>query len=87
MADPTTQLNPMTPELIRLENKVDTLLEAVTKLVIYEERQSVQAKAIADLTIRTTSVEQKLDMWINRGMGVWAVAAMAFAVYKTIGIP
>lgn len=77
----------MTPELIRLENKVDTLLEAVTKLVIYEERQSVQAKSIADLTVRTTSVEQKLDMWINRGMGVWAVAAMAFAVYKTIGIP
>ena len=75
----------MTPEFLRLESKVDTLLEAVTKLVIYEERQSVQAKALADLTIRTTTVEQKLDMWINRGMGVWALAAMALAVYKTLG--
>jgi hypothetical protein len=77
----------MTPEFIRLENKVDSLLEAVTKLVIYEERQSVQALAIATLSSRTTAVEQKLDMWINRGVGVWALAASGLALYKTFGIP
>ena len=87
MAYSTNYYDLMTPEFLRLENKVDTLLEAVTKLVIYEERQSVQAKAISDLTIRTTSVEKKLDMWINRGMGVWALAMLCFALYKTIGVP
>lgn len=77
----------MTPELLRLESKVDTLTEAVTKLVIFEERQAVQAVAITDLISRTTAAERKLDMWINRGIGVWGLAASAFAIYKTIGIP
>lgn len=71
------------PEILRLEGKVDTLTEAITQLVLFEERQSVQALALTALTERVTTAEQKLDMWINRGIGVWGLAATIFAVYKT----
>jgi hypothetical protein len=73
----------VTPELDRLERKVDTLLEAVTKLVLFEERQSVQSLAITSLANRTDDVEKKLDMWINRGVGAWAIAATALTLYQT----
>ncbi len=74
----------MSPELDRLERKVDSLLDAVTKLVLFEERQHVQATAITSLTYRTDKVEKKLDMWINRGVGAWAIAATALTIYQTL---
>ena len=54
----------MTPtnDLYRIESKVDDLTQAVTKLVLFEERQTVQAISIAALTLRVASTEQKLDM-------------------------
>lgn len=69
-------------DISRLEGKVDTLTEAVNKLVLFEERQSVQSLALSSLTTRVTILEQKLDMWINRGVGVWALAATLFTLYK-----
>ena len=66
----------------RLERKVDDLTDAVTKLVLFEERQTVQALAITSLSSRVESTEQKLDMWVNRGIGVWAFAVTIFTVYK-----
>lgn len=66
----------------RLERKVDDLTDAVTKLVLFEERQTVQSLAITSLSSRVTSTEQKLDMWVNRGIGVWAFAVTIFTVYK-----
>jgi hypothetical protein len=73
----------MTTDISRLEVKVDTLTAAINKLVLVEERQSVQSLAISSLTSRVTILEQKLDMWINRGVGAWAIAATLFTVYKT----
>ena len=72
----------MTTDISRLENKVDTLTAAINKLVLVEERQSVQSLAISSLTTRITVLEQKLDMWINRGVGAWALAATLFTIYK-----
>ena len=74
----------MTPtnDLYRIESKVDDLTQAVTKLVLFEERQTVQAISIAALTLRVASTEQKLDMWVNRGIGVWALAVTLFTIYK-----
>ena len=66
----------------RLEQKVDDLTEAVTKLVLFEERQAVQALAITSLSTRVSAAEQKLDMWVNRGIGVWALAVAALAAYR-----
>lgn len=73
-------------DLHRLECKVDTLTDAVTQLVLFEERQTVQAAAIITLTASLSDVKQKLDMWINRGIGVWALAASLMAVYKVFGV-
>lgn len=86
MAESTTYYDLMTPELIRLEKKVDTLLDAVTKLVLFEERQSVQSLAITRLADRTDDVEKKLDMWVNRGVGAWAIAAIAFTIYQALKV-
>ena len=84
-------------DLANLESKVDdlketvnTLANAITKLVLFEERQSVQALAIAVLTAKLDASDQKadatnakLDMWINRGIGVWAVVGSAGFIWKT----
>lgn len=78
-------MTPTVDDIRRLEDKLDILTDAITKLVLFEERQSIQALAIAKLTDTVTAVERKLDMWVNRGMGVWAVAAVMFAVFKTMG--
>ena len=69
-------------DISRLEGKVDSLTEAINKLVLFEERQSVQAVSISSLTTRVSILEQKLDMWINRGVGVWALAVTIFTLYK-----
>lgn len=79
----------MTPitqtELSRIEVKVDLLTQAINKLVLFEERQAVQSLAISSLTTRISFLEQKLDMWINRGVGAWAVFVAGFSIYKTLG--
>lgn len=72
-------------DISRLEGKVDTLTAAINKLVLVEERQTVQSASIASLTTRITSTEQKLDMWINRGIGFWSLVITLFAAYKTFG--
>lgn len=73
----------MTPiDLARIEVKVDNLTYAINKLVLFEERQAVQALAITALTARTYTIEQKLDKWINRGIGVWALAVTLFTIFK-----
>ncbi len=95
-----------TTDLFRLETKVDTLTTAINRLVLFEERQAVQALAIitnsnelkdvrenltarleateAKLTERVVLAEVKLAMWINRGIGVWALAVTLFTVYKAV---
>ena len=72
----------MSLDIQRLEGKIDVLSEAIAKLVLFEERQTVQAIAISTLTLRLNTVEQKLEMWVNRGIGVWGLAAVLGAAYK-----
>lgn len=74
-------------ELLRLEQKVDGLTEAINKLVLFEERQFIQGQALVALTDRVSTFEKKLDMWINRGVGVWALAATALTLYQTFKGP
>lgn len=73
----------------RLESKVDKLTDAVTRLILIEERQSSQgerigkcesALAVHDQAIHRT--DRKVDQWVNRGVGVWAAAAIVFAVVQ-----
>jgi len=73
----------------RLESKVDKLTDAVGKLILFEERQANQGARIGDVETKIgihdaalQRVDKKVDQWVNRGVGVWAAAAIVFAVVK-----
>ena len=73
----------------RLEGKVDKLADAVGKLILFEERQATQGARIGDVEKEIAlaqqsimRVEHKVDQWINRGVGVWAVVAIIFALMQ-----
>jgi hypothetical protein len=73
----------------RLESKVDKLTEAVTRLVLVEERLSNQGERIGRVEQRVTAVEtaasktdRMVQMWINRGIGVWGLAVVVFTMVQ-----
>lgn len=73
----------------RLEGKVDKLAEAVTKLVLVEERQANQGERIgkveqqmASLETAHTKLDRTVQMWVNRGIGVWALAVALFSILQ-----
>jgi hypothetical protein len=73
------------------EKKLDKLTDAVTRLVVVEERQTTQGQRIGKLEERTAVVEaagretdKKLDKWIYMGMGAWGLAAVLFAIFSAL---
>ncbi len=73
----------------RLESKVDKLTDAVGKLILFEERQANQGARISavetQLSVHESMLQRtdrKIDQWVNRGMGVWAAAAVVFSVVQ-----
>ena len=79
--------------LSSIERRLDRLADAVEKLVLIEERQSAQGVRIGAVEERVITVEaaqratdKKVDMWINRGIGAWAIAATLFAALKTFKV-
>lgn len=73
----------------RLEAKVDDLNKAVSKLILFEERQANQGarigdveKSIAVLERLQNDTDRKVEKWINMGMGAWAVAAVLFTIFQ-----
>lgn len=78
--------------LLRIEEKLDKLTEAVTRLVVIEERQLTQGQRLGALEVKTETLAQRLEntdrvlqKWINFGMGAWAVVGVLFALWKTVG--
>lgn len=76
-------------DFVRLEKKVDRLTDAINKLVLVEERQTNQGLRIGAVEQRMVAVEtaqqgtdRKVEMWINRGIGVWALVATLLALFK-----
>jgi predicted anti-sigma-YlaC factor YlaD len=70
----------------RLERKMDQLTDAVSKLILIEERQMTQAHRISDVEARQEEADKaqratdaKVERWINRGVGMWAVVVVLFA--------
>jgi uncharacterized coiled-coil protein SlyX len=83
----STSISPA--DLRRIEEKVDKLTDAVMRLVLVEERQANQGQRIGAVEQRVAStetsigkVDSKVDKWINRGIGVWALAAVLFALVQ-----
>lgn len=75
----------------RLENKVDKLTDAVTRLILVEERLSTQGVRIGSLETRAAlsetavqRVDRKVDSWVNRGIGVWGLAVTVFALLQFV---
>jgi len=73
----------------RLESKVDKLTDAVGKLILFEERQATQGTRIGNVetkleiqSVHIQRIDKKVDQWVNRGVGVWAAAAIVFAIIK-----
>ncbi len=73
----------------RLESKVDKLTDAVTRLILIEERQSSQGERIGkcevELAAHSVSInktDRKVDQWINRGVGVWGAAIVLFTLVQ-----
>ncbi len=81
--------NLLSENIVRLESKVDKLTDAVMRLVLIEERQTAQGErlGIAEQKIAVNEatvsrVDSKVERWINRGIGAWAVAVVLFAVLQ-----
>ena len=73
----------------RLESKVDKLTDAVGKLILFEERQANQGARIGavetQLSVHESMLQRtdrKIDQWINRGIGIWAAAAVVFSLVQ-----
>lgn len=73
----------------RLESKVDKLTDAVQRLIIVEERQSNMVERIGQCEIKLQSnetliyrVDSKVERWVNRGVGVWALVIVLFAALQ-----
>ena len=71
---------------IRLERKLDQLTEAVSKLILIEERLMIQALRIAEIEVRQRdgekerrAINDKVEKWINRGIGISVLAGVIFA--------
>lgn len=72
----------------RLETKVDRLGDAVVMLARIEERQVAEKLAAERMLRRIEGLEgdlratsTRLDTWINRGVGAWAVVGGAGTVF------
>lgn len=73
----------------RIEDKLDRLTEAVTKLVLIDERQIRQGERIGKLeemhseeVLARVTLEKKVDMWINRGIGIWLFASSLVGLWQ-----
>jgi uncharacterized coiled-coil protein SlyX len=76
-------------DFARLERKVDKLTDAVTRLILIEERQSSQGERIgkceSSIAVHETMIhktDRKVEQWINRGIGVWAAAIVLFTLVQ-----
>lgn len=78
-------------DLKRIETKVDKLTDAVTRLILVEERQTAQGVRITDLEDKTedldnkyNKVDRKVERWVNMGMGAWAIVVVIFAFVQLV---
>lgn len=76
--------------LERLESKVEKLTDAVTKLVLIEERQLTQGQRIGALEDRMTTAEaqgaelrRNFDSWLNKAIGAISIISMLFMVLNS----
>lgn len=78
------RMQPATKEdLLRLEETVRDLASSIKQMILIDERQKVQGERIGKLEQQNASLvkelellQRKVDSWINRGVGAWAVVVV-----------
>jgi hypothetical protein len=83
--------NVLNEDLKRIETKVDKLTDAVTRLILVEERQTAQGVRIGALENKSVEldrdireVDRKVDRWVNMGVGAWALLATVYALAELV---
>ena len=78
-----------TEDFRRLEAKVDKLNDAISKLILFDERQATQGERLGQCEFKVLTLEAlqgatdaKVEKWVNRGLGAWAVAVCVFAMVE-----
>jgi molybdopterin converting factor small subunit len=78
-----------TEDFARLEDKVNSIADALNKLILVEERQLTQGERIGKLEAELAATKEKLtltkenlDRWVNRGIGVWVAVGTIAAMYE-----
>jgi hypothetical protein len=76
-----------------IHEKLDKLTDAVSRLVLIEDRQAAQYERmdkqdqrIEELEREVTKVDRKVDTWIQRGVGAWAFAASLLALWEAYNL-
>lgn len=76
---------------IRIEEKVDRLVEAITHFKIVDERQKAigervgaAEQEIAAVKSTLHSLQRDHDKWVNRGIGLWATVASLYTLFQLI---
>ncbi len=76
-------------DLERIERKLDTLSEAISKLMIFEERLTILTTRIDKSDTRISALEtellvtaRRIDKWLYLGTGAWVVMVVAFEIAR-----
>jgi len=76
-------------DFIRLERKVDKLIDNMQMVAVLSSNHMNLDKDFSELKVTVSNsrlehyqLERKVDQWINRGIGVWAVALVLFALFQ-----
>jgi SMC interacting uncharacterized protein involved in chromosome segregation len=86
------EMLPATKEdIIRIEETLKELASAVRTMILIDERQTVQGARIGKLeqdlaTVKESlnNIKSKLESWINRGIGAWGIAIVAWSVINFV---
>jgi hypothetical protein len=79
----------MNDDLARIEAKVDTLSDAVVRLILIEERQQNQAGRIQEVEAKIaahasafTALNAKVESWMNKFLGVGLALGAVYTLIK-----
>lgn len=85
-------MQPATKEdLGRVEKQIADLTLAIKDMILLGERQRNQGERIgaleqdiATITSQYQDLKEKVNAWINRGIGAWAIAVIVWGLVKFV---
>ena len=72
-------------KLVLIEERQTNQAIAITELRAVAEANKLAVERVNELCRNSIDrVEKKVDQWINRGIGVWALAGVAFVLFQAL---